>query len=134
MIVAEEGVQLADAYAVLKKTKKGIIPIMSKAGHICALVAASDIRKEGEFPLATKDSRGSLMVAAAVGTRTQDRDRVRALAAAGVDAIVISSSQGDNSTQHEYIRCIKAEFPKLDVIAGNIVNEKQAKHLIDCGA
>merc|ERR1712084_101900 len=75
----------------------------------------------------------SLMVAASVGTRPADRDRVRALIAAGVDAIIVDSSQGDSFFQHDIIRWMKAEFPELQVGGGNVVTKLQAKHLIDCG-
>merc|ERR1712187_1050137 len=83
--------------------------------------------------MGTKDKNGSLMVAAAVGTRLADRDRVRALVAAGVDAIIVDSSQGDSTFQHDIIRWMKAEFPELQVVGGNVVTRMQAKHLIDCG-
>merc|ERR1719433_2420808 len=74
------------------------------------------------------------MVGAAVGTRPADRDRVRMLVAAGVDAIVIDSSQGDSVFQYEMVKWMKQEFPDLQVIAGNVVTKRQAKNLIDCGA
>merc|ERR1719399_50328 len=81
-----------------------------------------------------KDSNKRLRVAAAVGTRPTDRDRVRALVSAGVDAICIDSSQGDSMYQHEMVKWMKNEFVDLQVIAGNVVTKRQAKHLIDCGA
>merc|ERR1719230_1688570 len=99
-----------------------------------ALVARTDLNKNAEFPLATKDKKKSLMVAAAVGTRPEDRDRVRALVAAGVDAICVDSSQGDSVYQREMVKWMKAQFPDLQVIAGNVVTKRQAKHLLDCGA
>merc|ERR1719409_1653499 len=133
VITSYEGVGLEDAYAKVKEAKKGKIPIVSKDGNLCALVAASDIKKEGDFPNATKDKSGCLMCAASIGTRPADRDRVRALYAAGVDAVVIDSSQGDSMYQKEMIRWIKKEIPQLDVIGGNVVTKLQAKHLIDCG-
>jgi len=99
-----------------------------------SLVARADLRKNADFPLATKDKNKNLMVAAAVGTRPADRDRVRLLVAAGVDAVVVDSSQGDSVFQHEMVKWMKQEFPELQVIAGNVVTKLQAKHLLDCGA
>merc|ERR1712176_1151912 len=98
-----------------------------------ALVSRTDLRKNQEFPLATKDKNKNLRVAASIGTRPQDKDRVRALVAAGVDAIVVDSSQGDSHFQHEMVKWIKSNFPNLEVIGGNVVTKLQAKHLIDCG-
>merc|ERR1712048_1420868 len=73
------------------------------------------------------------MVAAAIGTRPSDKDRVRQLVAAGVDSIVIDSSQGDSMYQHDMVKWMKTEWPALQVVAGNVVTKRQAKHLIDCG-
>merc|ERR1712078_115344 len=80
-----------------------------------------------------KDKNKNLVVAASVGTRLADRDRVRALVAAGVDAIVVDSSQGDSMYQHDMIKWMKQEFADLQVIGGNVVTQLQAKHLIDSG-
>merc|ERR1719454_1783120 len=113
--------------------KKGYIPILGKQGQLVALIAASDIRKEDQYPFATKDEKGRLMVACAVGTRPEDRDRVTQLVKAGVDAIVVDSSQGDSNFQRDMLRWMRATFPKLQIIGGNIVTRAQAKHLIDCG-
>merc|ERR1712176_1465914 len=98
-----------------------------------ALVSRTDLRKNQEFPLATKDKNKNLRVAASIGTRPQDKDRVRALVAAGVDAIVVDSSQGDSMFQHEMVKWMKAEYPELQVVGGNVVTRLQAKHLIECG-
>jgi len=106
---------------------------VSQTGSLCALVTASDIRKEDEYPRATKDTKGCLMVGASVGTRPQDRDRVRALVGAGVDAIVVDSSQGDSHFQRDMLRWMKKEFPNLQVVGGNVVTKRQAMHLIECG-
>jgi len=133
LVTAEEGVDLAGANQVIRDSKKGKVPIISKAGTLVALVARTDLKKQADFPLATKDERGCLMVAAAVGTRPQDRDRVRALVAAGVDAVVVDSSQGDSTFQQDIVRWMKQEFPQLQVIGGNVVTKRQALHLIECG-
>merc|ERR1719388_155643 len=133
LVTAQEGVELKEAYTILKEAKKGYIPILGKQGQLVALIAASDIRKEDQFPLATKDNKGRLMVACAVGTRPEDRDRVAQLVKAGVDAVVVDSSQGDSNFQRDMLRWMKTTFPKLQIIGGNVVTSLQAKHLIDCG-
>jgi len=134
LVTAEEGIELGAANKILHTSKKGKLPILSKTGRLVALVARTDLKKNASFPLATKDENKSLVVAAAVGTRPADRDRVRALVAAGVDAIVIDSSQGDSMYQHDMVKWMKSEWPALQVVAGNVVTKRQAKHLIDCGA
>mmetsp|Transcript_4482 Transcript_4482/g.9715 ORF Transcript_4482/g.9715 Transcript_4482/m.9715 type:complete len:526 (-) Transcript_4482:75-1652(-) len=134
LVTAAEGVDLVSANATLKDSKKGKLPILNKEGQLTAIIARKDLMKNAEYPLATKDEKKRLRVAAAIGTRPQDKDRVKLLYEAGVDAIVIDSSQGDSTFQHEMIRWIKQEFPELQVVAGNVVTKRQAKHLIDCGA
>merc|ERR1719388_791502 len=133
LVTAMEGIELKEAYNILKGAKKGYIPILGKQGQLVALIAASDIRKEDQFPLATKDEKGRLRVACAVGTRPEDRDRVAQLVKAGVDVIVVDSSQGDSNFQRDMLRWMRTTFPKLQIIGGNVVTRAQAKHLIDCG-
>jgi len=134
LTTAEEGITLMDANKILHKSKKGKLPILTKTGRLVALMARTDLKKNADFPLATKDANKQLVVAASCGTRPADKERVRALVVAGVDAICIDSSQGDSVFQHEMIKWMKTEFPNLEVIAGNVVTKRQAKHLIDCGA
>jgi len=135
LVTAEDGIELMAANEMLQSSKKGKLPIVSKGDVLVSLVARTDLKKNAEFPHATKDPKNkSLLVAAAIGTRPADKDRVRALAAVGVDAVIIDSSQGDSVFQHEMVKWIKKEFPDVQVIAGNVVTKRQAKNLLDCGA
>ncbi|CAK8986898.1 unnamed protein product [Durusdinium trenchii] len=135
LVTEKEGIDLKQANETLQKSKKGKLPIITNTNLLVALVARTDIKKNVEFPNATKHPvNKELLVAAAIGTRPADRERVRALAAARVDAIIIDSSQGDSVFQHEMIKWIKKEFPEIQVVAGNVVTKQQAKHLIECGA
>jgi len=133
LVTADEGVDLLAANGILKESKKGKLPVVSKQRHLVALMSRKDLQKNKDHPNATKDANKQLMVAAAIGTRPADRDRVRALVAAGVDAVIIDSSQGDSVFQHDMVRWIKREYPELQVVGGNVVTKRQAKNLIDCG-
>jgi len=133
LITASDGIELNEAYDIIAKSKKGKLPITSQDGKIVALVSQSDLKKRGDYPLATKAADKTLMVAAAIGTNESERERVRALVAAGADALVIDQKQGDTSAQHDMIKWIKKEFRSVDVVGGNVVTRLQAKHLIDCG-
>lgn len=117
LVTAGEGVDLQLANKLLRESKKGKLPVMSKSGRLLALVSRSDLQKTADFPNATTDVDKHLRVAAAVGTRPADKERVRALVAAGVDAVVVDSSQGDSIFQHDMVRWIKQEFPELQVVA-----------------
>jgi IMP dehydrogenase len=84
--------------------------------------------------LASKDKANKqLLVGAPIGTRPEDRDRAKLLVEAGVDVIVVDSSQGDSIYQHDTIRFLKDNFPRVDVIGGNVVTPSQALHLIQAG-
>jgi len=133
LVTAWDPVQLDTANDIIRKSKKGKLPIVTKDGNLVALVARTDLQIQADFPKATKDDQDCLMVGAATGTRPADRDRVRALAAAGADVIVIDSSQGDSIFQLDMIRFIKTECPSMQVVGGNVVTRLQAKHLIDAG-
>jgi len=133
LVTAPEAVDLQAANKILRESKKGKLPVVSKSGQLVALMSRADLQKNADYPNATKDKNKQLMVAASIGTRPSDKDRVRALVAAGVDAIIIDSSQGDSVYQHEMVRWIKKEFPDLQVVGGNVVTKRQAKNLIDSG-
>jgi IMP dehydrogenase len=80
------------------------------------------------------DAKGRLLCGAAIGTRDADKRRAVALAAEGVDAIILDSSQGDSTYQIEMVKFLKEKIPGVDVIAGNVVTQNQARRLLDAGA
>jgi IMP dehydrogenase len=135
LVTATEGCSLELAYSILKESKKGKLPIINSKGELVGLVARTDILKARDFPESSKDKTSKrLLVGAAMGTRPEDKDRLDALVEVGLDVIVLDSSQGDSVYQLDMIRFIKNKYPNLDVVAGNVVTQNQAYHLISAGA
>lgn len=134
LITADEGVNLHQANQILKKSKKGKLPVVDSDFRLVALLSRRDLLKNKDFPYSSKSAGKQLLVGAAVSTRPEDRERVESLAAAGADIILVDSAQGYSVFQIEMLRFIKEHFPSVEVIAGNVVTVDQCKALIEAGA
>lgn len=134
LVTAPSGTTLEEANAVLSSSKKGKLPIVDSNFNLTTLLSRSDLLKNLHYPLASKMPHSKqLICAAAIGTRPSDKRRLEALVNAGLDIIILDSSQGDSIYQIEMVKFIKATYPELDVIGGNVVTREQAASLISAG-
>jgi len=121
-----------------QNSKKGYLPIVDEQGNLRALTTRTDMRKNRDFPLASKDKEGRLLVGASVPAGPKDSpadfDRVRELHKAGCNILILEASNGSNDCLLDLLRFAKSEFPNLDVIVGNVVRHSQAKALLEAGA
>ena len=107
LITATAGISLAEGNRILKESKKGKLPLVDKEGRLVSLMSRSDLLKNKDFPLASKNKEKQLLVGAAISTRDEDKERLNELVDAGVDVIVIDASQGDSIYQYQMIDYIK---------------------------
>jgi IMP dehydrogenase len=133
LVTAPVGTTLAEAEEILHRNKIEKLPVVDADGRLRGLITVKDIRKKIEFPEATKDEQGRLRVGAAVGVGPDALERAQALAAAGVDVLVVDTAHGHSEGVIEMVRRIK-DAVDIEVVAGNIATADAARALVDAGA
>lgn len=134
LVTAPVGTTLDDAEKILQQYKIEKLPIVDDEGVLKGLITIKDIEKVMEFPNAAKDHLGRLLVGAAVGVTKDSMVRVQKLVDAQVDVIVIDTAHGHSQGVLEVVRDIRAAFPELDIIAGNVATGEATKALYEAGA
>lgn len=134
LITAEVEIDLSKAEEILQQHKIEKLPIVDKNGKLLGLITYKDILKNRDRPNACKDNYGRLRVGAAVGVTPDVLERVTALVNAGVDVLSIDTAHGHSKYVIESFKKIKAEFPDIDLIVGNVATAEAAMVLADAGA
>ena len=134
IITTTRKTDLAEAAQILQAHKIEKLPVVNSEHKLIGLITYKDITKSKDRPNSCKDDRGRLRVAAAVGVTADIIERVAALKEAGVDAIVVDTAHGHSKAVVESLKKVKAKFPELDVVVGNVGTADAAKALVDAGA
>lgn len=134
LIVTHQQTDLDSASQILLKHKIEKLPVVDEDGRLIGLITYKDITKAKDKPMACKDEKGRLRVAAGVGVTADTIDRISALVAAGVDAIVIDTAHGHSRSVIEKVKEAKQKFPDVDIVVGNIATGEAAKMLAGAGA
>ena len=134
LVTATEKESLDVIKDLLYKNRIEKILLVNKNFSLKGLVTLKDINKTKDFPLATKDNEGRLMVGAAVGNGEETEDRIDALVHAGVNVIVVDSAHGHSKGIIERVKAIKKDYPELQLIAGNVATGAGASKLVEAGA
>ncbi|MDE6633109.1 MAG: IMP dehydrogenase, partial [Muribaculaceae bacterium] len=133
-LITTDNPSLSEASEILLKHKIEKLPVVDENGKLVGLITYRDITKIKDYPNAAKDSKGRLRVAAGVGVTSDTLDRVKALVEAGADAVVIDTAHGHSQNVVNTLKKVKAAYPELDVVVGNIATADAAKFLIEAGA
>lgn len=134
MVTAKIGTTLEQAKTILQKHRIEKLPVVDNNGKLKGLITIKDIEKAKNYPQATKDTHGRLMVGAAIGVGADSRDRADALVAASVDVLCIDTAHGHSKNVLEMVKYISQKHPDIIVVAGNVVTAEGTQALIDSGA
>ena len=134
LVTGKEGTTLEEAKIILMKHKIEKLPLVDDKGNLTGLITIKDIEKAVQYPNSARDSRGRLLCAAALGATADVLDRATPLAAAGVDAFVLDSAHGHSRNILKAVEKVKAAFPHISLIAGNVATAAATQALIEAGA
>lgn len=134
LVTAEEGTTLSQAQKILQQHRIEKLPVVDKLGYLKGLITIKDIEKAQAYPFATKDDRGRLMVAAAVGVGSEAIERIDALVEKHVDVICVDTAHGHSKNVLEVVQYIHRKYPEVIVVAGNVVTAEATEALIRAGA
>lgn len=134
LVTTHQQTDLTAAAQILQENKIEKLPVVDKDNRLVGLITYKDITKAKDKPMACKDEKGRLRVAAGVGVTVDTMERASALMEAGVDAIVIDTAHGHSQGVIGKLRDVKTAFPNLDVVVGNIATGEAAKFLVENGA
>ncbi|HCN53731.1 MAG: IMP dehydrogenase [Prevotella sp.] len=134
LVTTHQQTDLAAAAQILQENKIEKLPVVDAGNHLVGLITYKDITKAKDKPMACKDDKGRLRVAAGVGVTADTLDRAQALVEAGADAIVVDTAHGHSLGVIEKLREVKASFPNVDIVVGNVATGAAAKMLVDNGA
>jgi IMP dehydrogenase len=133
VITAKEGITIEKAKEMLHQHRIEKLPVVNSSKHIIGLVTSKDILKMEEYPFASKDKKGRLLVGAAVGVKGDYLERTEALLESGADSIVVDIAHGHSDNAINTVRNIKKAFPSCELIAGNVATGEGTKDLISAG-
>lgn len=134
LVTTTQQTDLTSASQILQENKIEKLPVVDREGRLVGLITYKDITKAKDKPMACKDAKGRLRVAAGVGVTNDTLDRMEALIKAGVDAIVIDTAHGHSKYVIEKLREAKASFKDVDIVVGNVATGAAAKMLAEAGA
>ena len=134
LVVTHQQADLESASKILLEHKIEKLPVVDDDNHLIGLITYKDITKAADKPMACKDSKGRLRVAAGVGVTADTFQRMEALVKAGVDAIIIDTAHGHSKGVIDKVREAKQNFPEVDIVVGNIATGEAAKALVEAGA
>ena len=134
LVVTTQQTDMELATKILQETKIEKLPVVDAKGKLVGLITYKDITKAQDKPMACKDSKGRLRVAAGVGVTVDAMDRIAALVEAGVDAIIIDTAHGHSAGVVQKLKEAKAKFPTIDIVVGNVATGEAAKMLAEAGA